>query len=254
MMMPKAKQTGLAKVLGVIPARYGSTRFPGKPLADIAGKSLIQRVWEHAAMCKRLDSVVVATDDERIYEHVLGFGGQAVITSENHSSGTDRLGEVAESQPAAYYVNIQGDEPLLPPQAIDELVLKTLAAKAQMSTLVTPLDSATDEKRITSPHVVKAVLDRQGYALYFSRSAIPFNRGEAEMAYFKHIGIYMYSRETLQKMCAWERTPLEIAESLEQLRALENGVKILCVTSDYDPAGVDRPEDMARVVEKLKLL
>lgn len=239
------------KVLGVIPARYGSTRFPGKPLADIAGKSLIQRVWEQASDCKRLDSVVVATDDKRIFEHVEGFGGSVVMTREDHASGTDRLGEVAQKHPAEYYVNIQGDEPLLTPEAIDELVLKTLLAKAPMSTLVTPLDSTTDAARIGDPNVVKAVLDRQGYALYFSRSAIPFNRDAAEVAYYKHIGIYMYSHQTLQNMCAWERTPLEIAESLEQLRALENGVKILCVTSSYDPAGVDTPEDIARVVEKM---
>ena len=250
--MPNPAQAQTALVLGVIPARYSSTRFPGKPLADIAGKSLIQRVWEQASACKRLDSVLVATDDQRIYQHVQGFGGQVVMTSQSHASGTDRLGQVAEKHRAGYYVNIQGDEPLLTPEAIDDLVLKTLAAKAQMSTLVTPLDSKTDAGRIADPNVVKAVLDSQGYALYFSRSVIPFNRDAAEAKYFKHIGIYMYSHETLHNMCRWERTPLEIAESLEQLRALENGVNILCVSSDYDPAGVDTPDDIARVVKSLK--
>ncbi len=249
--VPKSMPQQACQVLGVIPARYGSTRFPGKPLADIAGKSLIQRVWEQAAACKRLDSVVVATDDERISGHVLEFDGNVVMTDPNHASGTDRLGEVAAKQPAEYYVNIQGDEPLLTPEAIDELVLKTLAARAQMSTLVTPLDSSNDAARIANPNVVKAVLDRQGCALYFSRSTIPFDRDNAGAACFKHIGIYMYSRETLQNMCAWERTPLEKAESLEQLRALENGVKILCVPSAYDPEGVDTPEDIARVIAKL---
>jgi 3-deoxy-manno-octulosonate cytidylyltransferase (CMP-KDO synthetase) len=239
------------QVLGVIPARYASSRFPGKPLADIAGKSMIERMWDQVGLCQRLDAAVVATDDQRIFDHVRDFGGEVLLTSANHASGTDRLGEVAQKLPADYYVNIQGDEPLLPPDAIDALVAAALESGAGMSTLVHPLDKVRDAAEVNSPNVAKVVRDRQGFALYFSRSTVPFDRDGAAGAYFKHIGIYVYSRRALQDMCSWDQTPLEQAECLEQLRALENGLKILCVETAYNPIGVDRPEDIARVVARL---
>lgn len=236
-------------VLGVIPARFGSTRFPGKPLADIAGMSLIERVWTQCREARLLDSVVVATDDERILEHVEGFGGSALMTGEAHASGTDRLGEVATKMPYDYYVNIQGDEPLLPPAAIDALVEGTLAAGAQMSTLVAPMGMNAAEEA-ADPNIVKVARDTAGYALYFSRAKIPFDRDGIGRGWLKHIGIYMYSRITLERLCALERTPLEQRESLEQLRALESGIRIYCVEQEYEAVGVDVPED----VEKIKRL
>jgi len=237
------------EVVGVIPARYGSTRFPGKPLADIAGKSLIQRVWEQAVQCKLLDSVLVATDDERILNHVIGFGGAARLTGGNHASGTDRLGEIANLVPAGYYVNIQGDEPLLMPQAIDGLVGGTVAEKATMSTLVSVIRPSSGQ--LDNPSVVKVVCDLNGYAMYFSRSPIPFNRAGGEIEYYKHIGIYMYTGETLARLCQTPRSKLEQAESLEQLRALETGIKIRCFVTDYDPVGVDTPEDAELAATRL---
>jgi 3-deoxy-manno-octulosonate cytidylyltransferase (CMP-KDO synthetase) len=233
-------------VLGVIPARYGSTRFPGKPLAGIAGMSLVERVWHQCATAKRLDGVVVATEDDRIVEHVEGFGGTALMTSPEHASGTDRLGEVADKLSHDFYVNIQGDEPLLPPTAIDALVEGTLAAGAQMSTLVSPL-AADSAGEVGDPNVVKVVCDTARYALYFSRAKIPFDRDGTGRGWLKHIGIYMYSRDTLQQLCSMGRTPLEQRESLEQLRALESGIRIYCVEQEYEAISVDVPEDVKKV-------
>jgi 3-deoxy-D-manno-octulosonate cytidylyltransferase len=238
-------------VLGVIPARYGATRFPGKPLADIAGRTMVQRVWERASQARLLDALVVATDDERIAEHVRGLGGVPVMTRVDHASGTDRLGEVAGLHEHSYYLNIQGDEPLVDPRAIDALVEGTLAQRAVMSTLVTPLAAALKEQ-VENPNVVKAVLDAAGYALYFSRSPIPYPRQAAVATYFKHIGIYMYSRETLLGICHAAPVMLEQAESLEQLRALHMGIRILAVQTDYDPVAVDVPDDIARVIARLE--
>ena len=240
------------KILGVIPARYASTRFPGKPLAEIAGKSMIQRMWELVQLCTRLNAAVVATDDQRIFDHVRGFGGEALMTRPDHASGTDRLGEVAAKLPADYYVNIQGDEPLLPPDAIDSLIGAALGYGAGMATLVHPLDKVRDAAEVCSSGIAKVVLDRNGYALYFSRSTIPFDRDGAAGAYYKHIGIYVYSRQGLSDMCSWQQTPLEQAECLEQLRALEHGLKILCVSTDFNPIGVDTPEDVKKVEKRLK--
>jgi 3-deoxy-manno-octulosonate cytidylyltransferase (CMP-KDO synthetase) len=235
-------------VLGIIPARFGATRFPGKPLALISGKTLVQRVWERAIRCQSLDGLVVATEDERIYEHVAGFGGRPVMTRADHASGTDRLGEVAEREYADYYVNIQGDEPLLDPVAVDTLVTRTVAAAAAMSTLVSPFAPHATADEISNPNVVKAVRDAEGFALYFSRSPIPYPRNAEAAAYLQHIGIYMYSRETLAKLCSWPPVAIERAESLEQLRALYNGVRILTVDCGYSPVSVDTPED-AKLVE-----
>jgi 3-deoxy-manno-octulosonate cytidylyltransferase (CMP-KDO synthetase) len=239
------------QVLGVIPARYGSTRFPGKPLADIAGKSLVQRVWEQTSQAASLTACVVATEDQRIIDHVAGFGGAGRMTSAEHASGTDRLGEIARDTNYDYYVNIQGDEPLVLPAAIDALVTQTLAARTPMSTLITPFPLDHPEE-LANPNAVKVVLDGANCALYFSRSQIPFPRNPAPAVYFKHIGIYMYSRETLLRLCELPRTMLEDAESLEQLRALYHGVKILCVETVYDPVAVDVPGDIERVLARLK--
>lgn len=238
-------------VLGVIPARFGATRFPGKPLADIAGKTLVQRVWERAGQARHLDALVVATDDERIAGHVEALGGVPVMTSPDHPSGTDRLGEVAAKLQFDYYVNVQGDEPLVEPSAIDALVLATLERQAAMSTLITPLTPAMAEQ-IEMPSVVKVVVDSECYALYFSRSPIPYPRNPEHASYFKHIGIYMYSRETLLGLCSAAPIMLEQAESLEQLRALHNGIRILAVQTAYDPVAVDIPADVERVIERLQ--
>ena len=241
-------------VLGVIPARYASTRFPGKPLALIAGRSMIQRVWEQAQACSKLDGLVVATDDHRILEHVRSFGGEAVMTRADHPSGTDRLGEVANSQRHAYYVNIQGDEPLLSPQAIDQLVKLSLAVSAPMSTLITALPLPEDPASYYEPNVVKVVRDLEGNALYFSRSLLPYPRNPKFAQVYKHIGIYMYSRETLSTLCTLEPSPLEQAEGLEQLHALENGIRILAVDCDYDPVSIDVPEDVQAAEERIRRL
>lgn len=238
-------------ILGVIPARYGSTRFPGKPLADIAGQTLIQRVWNQASQAGMLSGCVVATDNQRIYEHVVGFGGQAQMTSSEHASGTDRLGEIAASGSHSYYVNIQGDEPLLSPHAIDDLARQTVDRHAQMSTLVTTLDASCEARALDDPNVVKVVTAADGTALLFSRAHIPYPRNAGHALYRKHIGIYMYSRETLLRLCQLTRCPLEEAESLEQLRALYHGVRILCVETEYDPVSVDTLLDVQRVLERL---
>ena len=240
-------------MLGVIPARYASTRFPGKPLALIADQTLIQRVWNQAIQAKLLDDLLVATDDRRIAEHVQAFGGRCEMTSTEHTSGTDRLGEVARRNPHDYYVNIQGDEPLLDPLALNQLIARTTSAAAAMSTLVSPLDSA-DSAAITDPNIVKAVRDELGYAIYFSRSPIPYPRNRGAAQYLKHIGIYMYSRETLAVLSQLAPTMLERAESLEQLRALGHGIRILAVECEYNPLSVDTPADAAAVERRLAAL
>ncbi len=233
------------QVLGVIPARFGATRFPGKPLADIGGKSLVRHVWERAAKCATLARLVVATEDERVAEHVRGFGGEPVLTSPDHASGTDRLGEVAGREQFDYYVNIQGDEPLLATEAVDALVSATMEARAAMSTLVTPLHDDFD-----NPNVVKVVRDFSNCALYFSRSCIPYPRNDGG-TYLKHIGIYMYSRQTLLDLCKLQIAMAERSESLEQLRALHNGIRILTVDCDYDSIAVDVPEDVDKVLQRM---
>lgn len=233
-------------VLGVIPARYGSTRFPGKALTPIAGKPMIQHVWERVSRSERLSRVVVATDDERIRACVTGFGGEALLTSPEHPSGTDRLGEVAARLPADYYVNTQGDEPLISPAAIDELVDQVLSARAPMGTLVRRLSLPADEAVLADPNVVKAVRGDDGYALYFSRAAVPYPRRPEEARFYKHIGIYMYSHAALMRLCGAPQTSVERAESLEQLRALENGIDILVLDAPHDSWGVDTPEDLER--------
>ncbi len=237
--------------LGVIPSRWGSTRFPGKPLHLIAGKPLIQHVWERCRQCTRLDEIIVAVDDERIAEVVRAFGGQVAMTSPDHPTGTDRIAQAVKSVPkATHIINIQGDEPLIDPALIDELA----AAMADdpsldMATAANPLNPA--DPAVQDPNVVKVAVALDGRALYFSRSPLPFFRNPIEgLPVLRHKGIYAYRRDFLERFVTWPPSPLEKAESLEQLRALENGASIKVLpTSDTSP-GVDTPEQ-AREIERL---
>lgn len=235
-------------ILCVIPARYASTRLPGKPLKDIAGKPMICRVYDRAARARSLSGVVVATDDERIARAVEAHGGRAMMTSPAHPTGTDRLAEVAAAYPQMdLIVNVQGDEPLIEPSLIDALgrAFEEDAALA-MATVVTPIE---DEAEMRNPNNVKAVLDKNGCALYFSRSLIPYPRNATDAPVYKHIGIYAYRRDFLLAYAKMAPTPLERTESLEQLRALENGFRIRCIVTGARFVGVDTPEDLARVNE-----
>ena len=242
------------KVLCVIPARYASTRLPGKPLSIIVGKPMIQHVYERACQAQLPDEVVVATDNELVEKAVLDFGGKAVMTSPDHPSGTDRLAEVALMYPDIdVIVNVQGDEPMIHPEVIDRLAEAfTGDADLNMATMKVIMD----EEDYENPAAVKVVTDQQGYALYFSRSLIPYPRNKPEgFKVFKHVGIYAYRRSFLLKYAALAPTPLEKAESLEQLRALENGYRIKVLESDFQGIGVDTPEDLAAVnalFEKMK--
>lgn len=236
------------KSICVIPARYSSTRLPGKPLKDICGKPMICRVYERAAKAKSVAEVIVATDDERILQAVEKNGGRAVMTRADHKTGTDRLAEVAEKfSDAEVIVNVQGDEPLIEPNLIDELIAEFLADKnLQMATVATELIDADEMK---NPNNVKVVIDKNNNALYFSRSLIPYPRNVGKSKIFKHIGIYAYRRNFLLAYAKMEPTPLEQAESLEQLRALENGFKIRVIKSSCRFIGVDTEEDLKLVNE-----
>lgn len=234
------------KVLCVIPARYASTRLPGKPLSMIAGKTMIQHVYERACQAKLPDEVVVATDNELVEKAVLDFGGKAVMTSPDHPSGTDRLAEVALMYPDVdVIVNVQGDEPMIPPEVIDNLAqVFANDADLNMATMKVEMEEADYD----NPAAVKVVTDLNGNALYFSRSLMPYPRNKPEgYKVFKHVGIYAYRRNFLLKYAALAPTPLEKAESLEQLRALENGYKIKVLESKFKGIGVDTPEDLAAV-------
>lgn len=242
------------KVVGLIPARWGSSRFPGKPLYPILGKPLVQHVWERVSRCSRLDAVAIATDDDRILRAAEGFGARAIMTRTDHPSGSDRLAEAVQQFPdAELVVNIQGDEPLIDPALVDELaaVLQQDAGIA-MATAACPLDSFDPRGDYGDRNVVKVVLSLSGEALYFSRSPIPFPRNEPTVPAYRHLGIYAYRREFLQNYVRWEPTPLEKAESLEQLRALEHGARIRVVTTSHVAPGVDTPEQ-AELVERLLL-
>lgn len=250
-------------VVGMIPARYASTRLPGKVLLDLAGKPMIQRVYERCREAELLDEVLVATDDERVAEAVAAFGGRVEMTSCEHCSGTDRLAEVAERMDCDVVVNVQGDEPMLEPAAIDAAVEPFLTDEdLQMGTIATPIDELEEH---LDPAAVKVVVDARGWALYFSRAPIPFLRmspGEPEpdaprrhpvsgMAPLKHIGLYVYRREMLLWYAGLAPSALEQTECLEQLRVLEAGRRIRVVVVDYSPIGVDTPEDLQRVRELL---
>ncbi len=248
-------------VAAVIPARYHSSRLPGKPLADIAGAPMIRWVYERARKAQRVDEVWVATDDERILHAVEQFGGNCRMTSPDHPSGTDRIAEVVQDMDWDIVVNIQADEPLILPEMIDAVVASLEENDSvPMSTLKRNLSSAEE---LADPNVVKVVTDRRDYALYFSRAPIPYHRelwktlrsidcAAMPEPVFKHIGLYGYRRDFLIAFAALPQTPLEKAEHLEQLRALENGYKIIAPTTHRDSVGVDSPDDLARVRELVK--
>lgn len=240
-------------ILAVIPARYASTRLPGKPLVPLAGKPMIAWVWERVRRAASVSGVVVATDDERIRSAVEAFGGEAVLTRSEHRSGTERVGEVAAArQDVEIFVNVQGDEPLIEPAAIDQAV-EALRTDGQVSvaTLAVPITNPAD---IMDPNVVKAVLDFDGNALYFSRAPIPWVRdrgGPVHARHLKHLGLYVFRREALLDFATFPEGDLERVEQLEQLRWLENGYRIRVVETEYDSIGVDVPEDVQRVEQLL---
>jgi len=249
------------KISAVIPARYGSTRFEGKPLADILGKPMVQYVYEGVRQSKLIDEVIVATDDQRILEAVKAFGGKAIMTSPTHFTGTDRVAEVARKLKTEIIVNVQGDEPLIKGILIDKAIRPLLTDdNLQMSTLMTRIEEVRDW---LNPHIVKVVVDQKNFALYFSRSPIPFPRelqiGRLESnpfgtnrplpkKVFKHIGVYVLRRQFLLHFTKMKPTPLEKLEKLEQLRALENGYRIKVTPVNYEPLPVDTPEDLQKVI------
>lgn len=239
----------------IIPARYGSSRLEGKPLLKVCEKPVIQWVYEKAQQAKLADMIIVATDDERIFNAVKAFGGEVEMTSVNHKCGSDRIREVAERHPEiAYIVNLQGDEPLIKPESIDAVARNVQEDdKADISTLIRVL---TDEDEINNPNLVKCVVDNNGYALYFSRSKIPYERNKNVATFYGHLGIYGYKRDALMKMTSLPQTPLEKTESLEQLRAIENGMKIKTSVVDFVPVGIDTAEDLEKfkqiVAQKLQ--
>ncbi|MFA5447636.1 MAG: 3-deoxy-manno-octulosonate cytidylyltransferase [Sphaerochaeta sp.] len=240
------------KVIGIIPARYGSSRLPGKPLKLIMGKPMIQHVYEQALKTKTLDKVIVATDDQRIMDVVDGFGGEAFMTREDHPSGSDRIAEVAAAFECDIVVNIQGDEPMIQPEIIDEFVEALLAdPEAVMST---GCDQMFDKEKYENPNVVKVVSDLNGNALIFSRSVIPYPRYPETFAIYEHIGIYAYRKDFLMKYIELEPTPLMSTESLEQMKVLEHGYKIKVVKTKFkhEAMSVDTPEDLAAVEAIMK--
>jgi 3-deoxy-manno-octulosonate cytidylyltransferase (CMP-KDO synthetase) len=235
------------RIVAVIPARHASTRFPGKPLALIAGSPMVEHVWRRCQEARAFDEVLVATDNERIREVVAGFGGTAVMTSLACATGTDRVAEVARGRAGVdVWVNVQGDEPLLDPESLKVLAGLFTDPDVHMGTLVRPLEAA----ELPNPNVVKAVLAMNGDALYFSRAALPFIREaghEGGVRRWAHIGLYGYRHETLLRLASLPPTPLEEAEKLEQLRALEHGLRIRCGQTHGRTVAVDVPEDVARV-------
>jgi 3-deoxy-manno-octulosonate cytidylyltransferase (CMP-KDO synthetase) len=266
----------MIKALGIIPARWGSTRFPGKPLHPIAGKSLLRRVWERCRLARKLDSVIIATDDMRIAEAAFDWGAEVALTSSRHLTGTDRAAEVAaRAKEFQLVVNIQGDEPLIDPRLIDRLVMALRRSPCML--MVTAAHPFGDPTEANSPHQVKVVVDPSGRALYFSRAAIPYAIREGRVAsaagrlgvstkqqiigqrpmppgkrslFLRHQGIYGFRRELLLQFVRWKPTPLEQAESLEQLRALENGVTVHVLVTTHSSPGVDTPQD-AKNVERM---
>ena len=238
------------KAVGIIPARWSSTRFPGKPLHLIAGKPLLQRVWQGSRQAKNLDSVIIATDDMRIAEAAFDWGAEVALTSPRHQSGTDRVAEVVRNaKQFAFVINIQGDEPLIDQYLIDRLVEKLRSdRKIDIVTAAHPFENPGEA---SSPHQVKVVVDSTGCALYFSRAAIPFPRNPSKIRYLRHQGIYGFRRDALLQFVKWKRGPLERAESLEQLRALENGVIVHVLLTRYGTPGVDTPTDAEALERKL---
>jgi 3-deoxy-manno-octulosonate cytidylyltransferase (CMP-KDO synthetase) len=249
------------KFIGIIPARYASTRFPGKPLTIIDGKSMIMRVYEQAGKAKCFEEVVVATDDDRIYEHVKQQGGKVLMTSDQHPSGTDRVYEAmmkiipAEDSLNDYVIiNIQGDEPFIDPAAITTLSESFNKPEVKIATLIKKISS---QEELLDKNVVKVITGKSKRALYFSRSTLPFIRNAdvsnwlSEFSFFKHVGIYAYSAETLKEIAGLEPTPLEKAEGLEQLRWLDNGYAIYTEVTDYESISIDTPGDLSKITNKV---
>ena len=248
------------KILGIIPARFASSRFPGKPLVDIAGKSMIHRVYRQAKQADLLNNLVIATDDERIFSHATAFGANVVMTSQRHLTGTDRCAEVIRMKSYSNYdviINIQGDEPLIDPDQINLLANVFINKNPEIATLIRPL---TENDDLSNPGIIKVVKGKLNQALYFSRSPVPFIRNAPvehwlkKHIYFQHIGIYGYTKEALLKISRLDFTPLEKAESLEQLRWLENGLRIITEISEHRSYSVDIPEDVDKIMEILKSL
>jgi len=233
------------KVLGIIPARYASSRFPGKPLIDLAGKSMIQRVYEGAKKCEVINDLVVATDDERIYQHVSDFGGSVLMTSEHHLNGTERCGEVIQHyKDADVVINIQGDEPLVQAEQLSQLIELFNDAKVNIGTLAKAMHEDFENQ-----NRVKLVMNDQQDALYFSRSVIPFSKTKTN--YWKHIGLYAWRKNTLEELLKLKPSSLEIAESLEQLRWLQAGYRIKVAITDIETPNIDTKEDVELVLKEL---
>lgn len=248
------------RTIGIIPSRYASSRFPGKPLADISGKCMVQRVYEQAK--KAFEYVCVATDDKRIFDRVVGFGGEAVMTSSSHQSGTDRCFEAYNIYSEAHQnihfdliMNIQGDEPLIDPSQLLALESAFEDSEVALGTMAKPI---TDSEELFNINIPKVILGKQDFAIYFSRNTIPYLRDVpnsewlAGFKYLKHIGLYAYRPDMLEKICGLERSQLELAESLEQLRWIENGLKIKVVKTDCTTFSIDTPEDLAKIEAFLK--
>lgn len=239
----------MKNIVAVIPSRYQSSRFPGKPLAMIAGKTMIQRVYEQVRQAESISRVIVATDDERIYRAVELFRGEVVMTG-SCNCGTERVYEAIKDCPCDLVINVQGDEPLIKPEMINELTDAFECGNVNMATLCKEIVDAMD---INNPNIVKVVRDKNDDALYFSRQPIPFSRDVCNgVKYFKHIGIYGYKKEFLKEYVRTEKTALEIAENLEQLRVLECGYKIRVKETKYDSTGVDIPEDIVKIEKKIR--
>lgn len=241
----------MSKAVGIIPARWASTRFPGKSLHLIADKPLLRHVWERCRRAAKLDSVIIATDDMRIANAAFDWGAEIALTSPKHASGTDRIAEVIRHAKAfAFIINIQGDEPLVDPRLIDKLVEKL--QRDRKIDIVTAAHPFSNSAEASSPHQVKVTVDLGGNALYFSRFPIPFPRDRSvPVKYLRHQGIYGFRRQTLLQFVKWKPTPLERAESLEQLRALENGVKVHVLVTKHGSPGVDTPQDAMALERKL---
>lgn len=242
------------KIIGVIPARYDSTRFPGKPLVDIKGKSMIKRVYEQALKSKLINKVIVATDDKRIFDHVKSFGGEPIMTLKKHKSGTDRINEVVKKLNCDLVVNIQGDEPFIDPENIDKAIKPFLSEKGfNVSTLAVKIKNMTE---LSDPNTVKVIFDINEFALYFSRGIIPYDKEmmltfKLKMSnknFYKHIGLYVFRKTFLKKFSEMKKSQLEESEKLEQLRILENGEKIKIVLTNKDSVSIDTPEDLLSLI------
>ncbi len=234
------------KTVAVIPARFASTRFPGKPLALINGKPMVQRVYEQCAKAKLVDRIIVATEDERIIDCVNRFGGEAVMTSSKHHSGTDRVIEAVKNIKCDIVINVQGDEPFIDPSSIDKVVKPFMEDRTVQ--VATPAVKFKDINDVKDPNKVKVIVDKNGYGIYFSRSPIPYDGYAERFNYLKHIGIYSFRKNFLLKFGSLKKTPLELKERLEQLRIIENGYKIKVVLIGKDSIAIDTPEDILRAL------